>query len=270
MTSLLLVHLRRSWRLGLFAAVVAFAFQMIVVRIFQTMMTGPQAAQAGLFGRLMPKWIQTAMGLEEPLNSLSGFLTVIYQHPFLLALFFALPLATASAFLAGEVERRTLALLLSRPVSRLQITMSACLVSAFWPLLAALAAWGGTMAGIAYTGVTPAPAPDRLAWVAMNLYMLSLAGAGLALAFSALSSERSDAMGWSITILLGMYVLHFLAQIWRPAAQAADWLLFHYYSPARILVGGVIPAFNLQVLALIAVVGSVVALVAFSRRNFSV
>ncbi len=268
MITLLFNHLRRTFQTGMIAALAAFGFHAFVVKVFQAMTTGPEAAQAGLMGRMMPKWMQTAMGLEQPMTELSGFLTVVYQHPFMLAIIVAVPIAAASSLLAGEIERRTLALLLGRPLSRSRIVLSVAFVCAFWSAVAAAAAWGGTFAGVRWTGSAP---PDfrMLGFVALNLYLLALASAGIALTVSSMVSEKSDAVGWCVTILLGMYVANFLVQIWPPAAPVGDYLLFRYYAPGKMLLTNTVSALNFQVLGAVAAAGLLVALIAFSRRNFS-
>lgn len=286
MIRLVLHHLRRTAPVGLLAALAVFAFQAFAVRVFQAIITGPQAAQADLLGRVMPAWVQRAMGLEGPVTSLPAFLTLVWQHPFLLAVVLAVPLVAASSFLAGEVERRTLALLLARPVGRLQILASAAFVAVLWPALSAAAAWGGTWAGVRWTGTAP---PDwrALALVAGNLYLLALASAGFALAASAMVKEKGDAVGWCVTVLLLMYVGHFLAQMYSQSAHLSQWMIFHYYTPGRLLglppVGGEAAAvtgaapdpvalltWNARILGAVGGAGLVTAAVVWARRNFCV
>lgn len=266
---LFLWHLRRSYRLALLVSAGLFAFHALMVRVFSVM-----AAQGGTppaFGRFLPKGVQTFLGMDKlPMNSLNGFLAVAYQHPFQLAALLAVPIAVASGLLAGEVEKKTIALLIVRRVRRVGIVFSAALVMAFWAALLTGACIGGTFAGIAWMHIRPAPAPQMMWQLGVNLYVLTLAVSGLALACSAPLSERSDAAGWAVTIVLVMYVWNFLSQVWPAAKASGPYSLFHYYTPVTILTGNAQLVYNLQLLGAVGLAGLLYAEFVYWLRDFNV
>lgn len=264
---LLREHLRRSWWTGTLVTLGAGLFTAVAMRAYTAIVL---PAGTELMMSRLPKPLQAALGMDRlPFHTLNGFLAVILQHPFLLAALLALPVTLATGLLTREVERRTLPLLLVRRVGRVQIVLSAALVTAFWMLLASAAAWAGVVAGSRWAGVSPAPDPAMVARVAANLFLLGAAVGGASLALASLCNERGEAVQWCVVPLLIMYVWHFLAQFWPDARTVAENLLFHHYSPVRVVLEGAVPAESAAVLGTVAVAGVVVAAVVFHRREFS-
>lgn len=267
MIRLTIARLRQTWIVASLVALGLFGFQFLAVFISTTMGSG----QSALLGRSLPKGLQSFLGLDRlPLNSLTGFLSVAWQHPFMLAAAFIVPLSVASRLLAGEVERRTMALLLSRPVSRAGIVLSAGLVIVLESLVVVGAAAGGTWIGSHMLKVTGPPSDVMLFNVAANLYLLMLAAGGLALAFSAWSSEQSDALGWAVTVMLIMYVWSFLTQVWPAVHQYAPYTLFHYYPATQLFQNGNPLLWNYELLGLVATAGLLYALLVYQVRDFNV
>ncbi len=267
MTRLFLNHLRRTWALGSLVALGVFGFFVIAMRAY-TGIVLPGGVE-GVATRL-PKQVQAVLGIDRiPINTLNGFLSLVIQHPFVLAAALAVPIAMASALLTREIEQRTLALLLVRRVPRAGIVLSAAAVIALWLGAAAGGAWAGILAGAQWVRIQPGPDPAMVLRLVVNLYLLLLAGGGLSLFFAACVGERGEAIQWTMVPLLIMYVWNFLAQFWPAARPWARFMLFHYYSPPGIILGGAIPQPDLQVLGAVAVTGTVLACLVFWRREFN-
>lgn len=265
---LFLYHLGRTWKLPLIAGLVLCGFHVLIIRIYLNF------AAEGFpmpFGKVVPKWAQSFFGMDQlPMTSLPGFLSLAYQHPFMLAVVLSIPIAVASKLLAGEVEKKTASLLLARPVSRVGMVCSASLACALWSALVVAAAVGGSYLGVHWFKPSEVLALHPLRIVALNLYVTVLAIGGLAILFSALTSERSDATGWVVTITLAMYVWNFLVQIWPAASAYGALSLFHFYIPTQILLGSALPAQNLGILAAVAVAGFLVAGANYALRDFNI
>ena len=264
---LLREHLRRSaWTGGLVTAG-AGVFTAVAMRAYTGIVL---PAGTELMVSRLPKPLQAALGIDRlPFHTLNGFLAVIMQHPFLLAAMLALPITIATGLLTREVERRTLPLLLVRRVGRVQVVLSAAAMITFWMLLASAAAWAGVMGGSRWAGVSPAPDPAMVARMAANLFLLGAAVGGASLALASLCDERGEAVQWCVVPLLIMYVWHFLAQFWPDARTVAANLLFHHYSPVRVVLEGAIPRESVAVLGTVAVAGLLVAALVYHRREFS-
>lgn len=265
---LFLHHLRRGLLPGLVVAAAAFGFHMLVARIYVALGSG---AEAQIFGRHIPQALRQFLGIDRlPLNTLAGFMSVAWQHPFLLAALLALPIALTASLLAGEVERRTLSLILSRPVGRVAQVVSAAAAVAVWCAVAAGAGAAGSLAGAGLMGLLAQVSPAAVAGITFNLFTLMVAVGGMGLLFSAASSEQTDAVGWTVTIILLMYVLNFTAQVWPAAAGWGDASLFRYYAPSRYFLGTHNPARDLMVLAASAVVTAAFAAAIWRMRDFTV
>jgi ABC-2 type transport system permease protein len=75
----------------------------------------------------------------------------------------------------------------------------------------------------------------------VNLYLVYVAVGGLAFMVSAMSDRRGRAIGVIFGLLLGSFLLNFLAQFWPPAGRLSFLGVLDYYKPAQILTGGSIP-----------------------------
>src|SRR5687767_11878308 len=99
-----------------------FAFTMIFCYTFRAfggaegLGTFLESLPVGLAGLLR------AIGIEQP--TAENYIAAAYQDPRFLIILHAFAIGTASAALAGEVERGTALYLLSRPISRISIVLA--------------------------------------------------------------------------------------------------------------------------------------------------
>lgn len=255
-------RIRDPWKYALATAIGVFAFQVLIVKVFSTGMQ--QATQ------YLPHGLQAFFGIDRvPVSELRGFLTLAYQHPFILAALLAVPIAIASGNLAGEVEKRTIAFLLARPISPVQLVLASTLSCFFWTVVLVAAAVAGTFVGVAWFH-TESPNQLDMWRIALNLWSITFAISCLAVLFSAWSSERGDAIGWPFTVSLIMYVWSFLGQIWPAARPYLQYSLFYYYQPPRIFLLHQLLAQDFAVLGGVALVSVVLACVIYRLRDFSV
>lgn len=264
-------YLRRSWLAGLVAIAATFGFEVVACRVFAQIQEKADGVAATAFSQFMPKWVQSAFGVgPESMTQINGFLSVCLQHPFLLTVLLALPITLLTGWLTGDVENRSLALVLSRPVGRLKLAISASAVVLFWCAMAISGAWLGCIVGASWMGLDPAPDGTQLARVIFNLAALIFAFAGIAAAISTSLSVRGDAVGWCLTTVLCMYVWNFLAQVWYAGGGKTNYSLFHYYQPTKILLQGQYDPANTTVLASIGTLGFLVSWAIFRLRSFSI
>lgn len=269
MTALLLNYLRRSWLIGVLACVAVAAFQVIANRVF--IQINPDGADLSPLTRLIPEWVQSAFNVgPASMSDVNGFFAMCYQHPFLMVVLLAMPVALITGWLSGDVEKRTIALVLSRPVGRFQIVAAAAIVALVWCALAIISAWAGCLAGANWTGEIGNIDRQGLFQATLNLAGLIFAFSGIAAAASTMISVRGDAVGWCLTIILVMYVWNFLAQIWYGGGGATNYSLFRFYQPTDILLHGRVDPNNLVVLGAVGLAGWIVAAVTFRFRNFNV
>jgi ABC-type transport system involved in multi-copper enzyme maturation permease subunit len=271
MITLLLHYLRRSWLLGAVASVAAFAFNVIGCRVYSQVHESSGASIGSAFAQFMPKWVQSAFNVgPESMTQLNGFLSVCLQHPFLLVVLLALPVTLLTGWISGDVENRSIALVLSRPVGRIHVIATAGLVALLWCTVAVCSAWAGCLVGAHWTGQQGSLSAERLPLVILNLGALMFAIAGIAALISALLSVRGDAVGWCVTIVLIMYVWNFLAQVWYGGGGASNYSLFRFYQPTQILLQGEFQGAHVMILAAIGAAGFLLSAGVFRLRSFSV
>jgi len=260
-------YFRRSWLIGMLGGAAVLGFFIIACRVFlQIQQQGGGSAMA----RLVPQWVQAAFSIgPSTMSDINGFMSVCFQHPFVITVLLAVPITMITGFLTGDVEKRTLGLILARPVGRLQIIFSTAVVVLFWSGIALCCVYAGILIGARWTGQIEALNLSGIRQAAGSLALLVLAYTGIAAALGSILDVRSDAVGWAITIVLTMYVWNFLATIWT-GGGLINYSLFHFYQPTEILLHGEPMTTNNQVLAGVGVVGWIISALAFRLRNFSI
>jgi hypothetical protein len=161
-------------------------------------------------------------------------------------------------------------MVLSRPISRFHIIGAVAAVVLIWCAAGVISAWAGTLAGANWTALSESLNHDGLRGTALNLGALVLAFTGISAAISSMLSVRGDAVGWSLTAVLVMYVWNFLAQIWYGGAGIANYSLFRFYQPTQILMQDQSPSPDAWILAAVGLAGWITAAAAFRFRSFSV
>jgi ABC-2 type transport system permease protein len=219
----------------------------------------PPALQA--FTRLSPEFLA--------LSGLAGYLSLGFTHPLYVVLAGAAVVGFAARSLAGEMDRGTIQIPLSRAISRPAVYASRVLGVAIICGLLALVGPIGMIAGIAYA--QPAGGElfvyQHLGAVALNGLMLFWAIGGLTLMGSAAANTAGRVVGWAIALLVLSYFVDYFAGIWTPLRTWTFLSLFNYYDPTSALVRGEVAAANLWTLIVVGLVAAVAGLVVFTRRD---
>jgi ABC-2 type transport system permease protein len=216
------------------------------------------------------KFLQALLG--EELGSTINARTVqsiIWVHPTVLALLWAHEIIFCTRLPAGEIDRGTIDVLLSWPISRRKLF---CIESGAWlmsGLLLVLALLCGHLVG---RQLKPSSTPhswQNVLLVTANLYGVYVAVGAAALLLSSLSDRRGRAMAGVFGLVLASFLLNFLVQFW-PTAEVLSWLsVLSYYRPSHILATGQVPASNIAVLLVVAATLWLLALEIFARRSIS-
>ncbi len=258
---------RRTWRtqrgrvLLVCVGLVAWAFLMPV--IYATF--GRQLA-AVLDTGIIPAPFLRLLGADP--FSLTGAVALGWVHPFGIALFVVLPAGLGALMIAGERQRGTLEILLSRPLSRRTLYLTHLVTLALFAALAVAGAIAGTLAGAARYGVGGELDAGDLAFLAINTWLFLVAIGAVALAASASFDRVGAPVGIAIAGLLLGYLLEVLGTIWPDAAWLQPYTPFHYLDPLRILSGHGARG-DLLVLAAITVVATGYGLWRFPRRDLA-
>lgn len=197
----------------------------------------------------------------------ASFSAIAWVSPVVLALCWAHAIVFCTRLPAGEIDRGTIDVLFGLPVSRWRLYLNETAVWLAYGMVLILACLLGNVAG--GTAIDPHLRPPlrRVLAVMVNLYCLYLAVGGLAWLVSASSDRRGRAVATVFGIVLGSFLLNFLAQFWGPAGHVSFLSLLSYYRPVAILQEGSWPVADMAVLAGAGAAFWLVAGLIFARRD---
>lgn len=259
--------LRHTWRVhrlrvGLIAlALAAWGFLMPVVYA-----TFGRQLEVLLQSGIVPDAFLRLLGTDP--FSLAGAIALGTVHPVALGLQLVYPVGFAAAAIAGERQRGTLEVLLSRPITRRSVFVTFLLAIALIAVVTTAAQIAGTVAGAAAYGLAGRLDPGALAFLAFDTVALLVALGSVTLAASAMSDRLSGPIGVGLAVVLVGYVLEVLGTIWPDAAGLQPFSPFHYLRPLDVL-GGRDRSTDVLVLAAIAIVAAGTGLWRFPRRDLA-
>jgi len=195
------------------------------------------------------------------------FGAVAWVHPVMLSVLWAHEIMFCTRVPVAEIDRGTIDVLLGLPVSRAAVYISeavAFLISGVVMLTFALA--GNLLSQSMLRPEVRLPI-DRLMIVLANLYALYLAVGGLAFACSAMSNRRGRAVAGALSVVVGSFLLNFLAQFWEPAKSVSFLSFLTYYQPLTMLREGRWPIQDMLVLTLTGAVFWLAGAWVFCRRQ---
>lgn len=200
--------------------------------------------------------------------TLPGALTLGLQHPLAIAFVAVFAVGSPVSAVAGERERGTLEVLLSRPISRRRhyaIVAAAVLVMVGLAVAALLV---GQVAGAVAVGVADELDLELLPLVFLNGWLMWAAFASVALAASVSFDRAGPALGVALGFLLVNYFFEILGSLWDAAEWLQPYSLFHHFDPGQILLGDAEPL-DFAIVALAAIIPAVWALMVYPRRDLA-
>jgi ABC-2 type transport system permease protein len=259
--------LRHTWR-GHRARVLAIALGLGIWGFLMPVIYATFGVQmeAILHSGIIPDAFLRLLGADP--FSLPGAIALGTVHPVALGLQLAYPVGFAAAAIAGERQRGTLEVLLSRPISRRAVFATLLLAIAGFAVLTTLGELTGTVLGAVLYGVADRLDAEALAFLAVNTIALLVALATICLAASASFDRLSGPIAIGLALVIVGYVLEVLGTLWPDAAFLQPASPFHYLRPLEILGGrGSVP--DLFVLVGVAVAGAAFGLWRFPRRDLA-
>jgi ABC-2 type transport system permease protein len=228
--------------------------------------------QSESFNELMknyPESFAKAFGLDEiTFDTLENFLSMEQFSIIWPIMVIFMLIAIAGNSLAGEIERGTVELLLSRPVSRIKIFFSKYFVGIF-----SLFAFSIT----SIFAVFPLAKIHNIDFVAPNYVSLALisflfgwAVFSLAIFFSAIFSERSKVYMSAGGILIAMYVLNLISSLKENFDGLKYGSFFHYYSSNDALIHNTLNLTSILIFVLSSILLTGLALYFFNKRDIAI
>jgi ABC-2 type transport system permease protein len=216
------------------------------------------------------RWIRS-MGMMEQPSSVS-IMMAFWNHPFIILILGIWAVGRGSVAVGAEIERGTLDLILSRPVSRSSYLLSHVLVGVVGLFVLGLALAVGASIGVQYNYLRVPPSFLTLFRPAANLAALGLPIYGYTLLGSALDHVRwRPVMIGSVLTLIG-FIAWVVSVI--PVLQKYSWRLwlerisiFKLYNPVDAVNAAESLGGNLAILAGLGAAFIVLSFVGFVRRD---
>jgi ABC-2 type transport system permease protein len=191
-----------------------------------------------------------------------------WNHPFVLLIFSIWAISRGSIAVAGEIEKGTMDLVLSRPVARSSFLVSQVITALVGFLLMAGSMMAGNLVGSRlHTLIEPATA-STLTKPALNLIAFGWAVFGYTFFLSTLDFARwrPNLIG-SVATLAGFIALVLSAIPQLELKWLEKFSIFKAYDPVEAVTKAENLAFNAGLLGLIGAIGVVLGFVIFSRRD---
>ncbi len=264
MNRALLAHTWRANRLRLAVVTVALAFWgMLMPIIFNAFGTEFQEImESGAF----PTQVTEFGGGD--IFSLTGSVALGFVHPIAVGLNLVFAAGFAATAVAGERQRGTLEVLLSRPLSRRVLYATLALAGAAFIGITVAGLTFGAWLGSAVTGRTAELGVANLPLLWLNVALLYWALGAIALLASVSFDRVSPAISLTLAVVLVSYFLDVLGSLWPDAKGLQPFSLFHYVDPKTILAGFPHRG-DFALLAVVAGAAVAAALLIFPRRDLA-
>lgn len=258
------IHDRRV-SLVIYAAAVA-AYGLMMIAIWPSLSKDISSLEQ--LWEQYPEGLKEIFGASIPFTNFDGFLTLEYFSIIWIIIAFALSAGVATGSLAGEIDKGTMELLLSQPVSRRAVVTGAMAFHA----LALIAVIAATMIPIILGAMAIGADLNRTGILALSvlLFLFTMSLASLGFMFSAWYSERGKALFTVVGILIFSYALDILAKFSDFIDNFHFLSLFKYYQPYPYISNASIDWGSLAVYAGISVIASIIAIWHFERRDIAV
>jgi ABC-2 type transport system permease protein len=207
-------------------------------------------------------------GAAMDFSSLS-FQVMFWNHPFVMIVICVWAISRGSAAVAGEIERGTLDITLSRPVSRPEY-LGSQIVGALLglALLASMLVAGNRIGGL-YNPVKDTPSLLSLVKPAANLALVGAAIYGCSLLFAA-----KDVVRWRPNLIAASATIaSFAAGVVSAFPTLSDWewvgrfSVFKAFDPVEVAVTGATFARHAAGLGAVAATGILLSFILFQRRD---
>lgn len=214
------------------------------------------------------KMVAAGLGIEPSAEmGPATMMAMVWTHPVVLALVWTLAISAGTRIPAAEVDRGTIDVLLSLPVSRTgvlaaeSVTALACGI-----LVVAMGFCGNAIGGWPLDAATVGTVGQRL-WVTANLWAVYFVVFCISSLASSLSDRRGRAAGVIIGFVITTFVLNFLGTFSEPFRRVSFLSVLNYYRPLFILQNGLVPMRDILILLAVGSLSWVIATLVFVRRD---
>lgn len=219
------------------------------------------------FVQMLPAFIKSMLGGEAlQYGNIAGLIAIGYQHPLILTLYMLFAVGVPTGLLAGEVQKGTMELILSRQATKTQAYFCAGLITVTGMYALVLVMFLGTVTATNLYDLGQKVPLDFFFRIAIVGGMLASAVGGVAL-LAAACFQRNTAIWITVAYLMVNYFVSIIAD-WSPRM---GWLepttIFHYVHGAKLLTGTGWPVRDMCVLLSLLSVSTVLGGIIWSRHD---
>ena len=215
---------------------------------------------------MLPSIVKSSLGGEMlRLGNTAGLLAIGYNHPFVLFLFMLFAVGTPTGLLAGEVQRGTMELILSRPTTKVQVYVCAGILTLVGMFALVLVMFLGTVTAVnLYTFRDRVPLGVFFR-IAINGGLLASTFGAFALLSAATFERLYTAIGAAVAFLVTNYFVAVISNWWPRMASLKRVTLFYLIDSSNLWQGW--PWRNMTLLALILLLAAGLGAVIWQRRD---
>ena len=218
------------------------------------------------FLNMLPSIVRTALGGDMlQSGSTAALLTIGYQHPFVMFLCMLFAVGVPTGLLTGEVQKGTMELILSRPVTKVQVYLCAGVVTLIGMFGLVLVMFLGTFVAVhIYHFDQPIPL-DMFFRIAINGGLLASTFGAFALLCAATFGRLYAALGASVAFLTLNYFIALVSEWWPSIRFLRRTTLFYFIYYSDVLQEW--PLRNMAILAVILVTAAAIGAIIWHRRD---
>jgi ABC-2 type transport system permease protein len=258
------LELRRGFALVAWISVICVAYAGFIMLFYPTMIENAAAFEDML--ALYPKELMAAFGIQGSLVDPGTFINS-YVFQFLWPLVAAIAGIFLATRVAADADSGFLDLPLSSRLPRVRY-LGATIVAQIVGLAVLTALTIGTVVAV---DLFIAPDFDWARLTAAGLHAFAMAAAitGVTCALAVILLDRGRAGGLVAGILIVMYMLNVVAQLAPDFKELARLSAFHYFDLAGVIDTGTYPVVDSAIFAVTAMLGWLLALWVFRRRDLA-
>jgi ABC-2 type transport system permease protein len=224
-----------AWRSLLVCSVLLALFAWL----FVWLMCQFQLGTFGLMLRMVPKFMQTAMGVPvADLATRTGQFSILFVHVVTLLVCVGWALARGSAPVAGEIGRGTMDLILSLPIWRPTLVVVAAVVAAVGSAILVGSVCAGLGLGLLTVDVGEKVALATFLPGAVNLFFMTFAFTGITMLVSALSRDRWHVMAVAGGVFIASFIIKMVARLWSAGAWLGYFSFLSAFEPQSLILVG--------------------------------
>ncbi|MDT8299924.1 MAG: hypothetical protein RQ760_00480 [Sedimentisphaerales bacterium] len=245
-------------------ALVLFLFQIAICGIVHDNDSVKTFVQ---FLDMLPSFIKTALGGDAlQVGNVSGLISIGYNHPLVLTLYMLFAVGVPTGLLAGEVQKGTMELILSRQVTKIHVYICAGLITITGMFALVMVMFSGTMLAINVYEFSQEVPLYSFFKAAINGGILASVAGGIAL-LSAACFQRNTAVWLTVAYLVANYFVSIIAEWWPRMKWLKPTTIFYYVDGERIFTKAGWPLDDMVILVLILIISTVLGGVIWSRRD---